>query len=291
MKRCVWTAPLPPPDPRTVADAQSAHLLWQACRLLFREGATPFQALGDPAAVRNFVLLACQKVGLPVRQDYRAQDVWLVPTDQEALAAVPKAVRRAVPQWHTPWRITFTSPTPPGAECLGRNHPFVVALARYLFEQAFSGAADTAATRCGAIRTRQVRRLTALALLRLRYQLVRQDRPPLPAEEVLVTGWEVFTDRWLSPEEALPLLSAEPEDNIPLQEKRDIVREALEDLRRHLELQGGLRDVVLARARELEEAYRRNCGTVEAAVRELKAEPHWPPDVLGLFVLQPVVGR
>jgi superfamily II DNA or RNA helicase len=249
------------------------------------------QILGDPAAVRNFVLLACQKVGLPVRQDRRAQDVWLVPTDQAALAAVPEAVRRAIPQRRTPWRITFTSPTPPGAEYLGRNHPFVVALARYLFEQAFSGAADTAATRCGAIRTRQVRRLTALALLRPRYQLVQQDRPPLLAEEVLVTGWEVFTDRWLSPEEALPLLSADPEGSIALQEKRDIVREALEDLRRHLELQGGLRDVVLGRARELEEAHRRIRRTIGTTVRGLKVEPYWPPDVLGLLVLQPVVGR
>lgn len=249
------------------------------------------QVLGDPAAVRNFVLLACQKVGLPVRQDRRAQGVWLVPTDQAALAAVPEAVRRAIPQRRTPWRITFTSPTPPGAEYLGRNHPFVVALARYLFEQAFSGAADTAATRCGAIRTRQVQRLTALALLRPRYQLVQQDRPPLLAEEVLVTGWEVFTDRWLSPAEALPLLSADPEGSIPLQEKRDIVREALEDLRRHLELQGGLRDVVLGRARELEEAHRRIRRTIGTTVRGLKVEPYWPPDVLGLLVLQPVVGR
>jgi len=250
------------------------------------------RVLGDPAAVRNFVLLACQKVGVPVRQDRRGQDVWLVSTEEQALVAVPEAVRRAIPQQRqqrrTPWRVTFTSPTPPGAEYLGRNHPFVVALARYLFEQAFSGAAHTAATRCGAIRTREVQRLTALALLRPRYQLVQPDRPPLLAEEVLVTGWEVFTDRWLSPEEALPLLNAEPEGTMPVQEKREIVREALDDLKAHLEPQGGLWAVVLERARELEEAHRRIRRTVGTPVRGLRVEPYWPPDVLGLLVLQPV---
>ncbi|MDR5708431.1 MAG: hypothetical protein QN172_02550 [Armatimonadota bacterium] len=39
-----------------MADAQSVHLLWQAARLLLREGAAPFRALGRvkyqrPAAV------------------------------------------------------------------------------------------------------------------------------------------------------------------------------------------------------------------------------------------------
>ena len=33
-------------DPRTVADAQSVHLLWQAGRLLLREDATPFPSFG-----------------------------------------------------------------------------------------------------------------------------------------------------------------------------------------------------------------------------------------------------
>src|SRR5687768_17254240 len=35
-----------PPVPEDVADATSAHLLWQASRLTLREGATPFRSLG-----------------------------------------------------------------------------------------------------------------------------------------------------------------------------------------------------------------------------------------------------
>ncbi|MHA2635806.1 MAG: hypothetical protein V2G48_07275, partial [bacterium JZ-2024 1] len=36
----------PLPSPEDVADAQSLHLLWQAARLLLREGAAPFRSLG-----------------------------------------------------------------------------------------------------------------------------------------------------------------------------------------------------------------------------------------------------
>ncbi len=36
----------PLPDARQVADVQSVRLLWQAARLLLREGATPFRSLG-----------------------------------------------------------------------------------------------------------------------------------------------------------------------------------------------------------------------------------------------------
>ena len=41
---CSATFPLPSPD--DLADAASAHLLWQAARLTLREGATPFRSLG-----------------------------------------------------------------------------------------------------------------------------------------------------------------------------------------------------------------------------------------------------
>ena len=42
----VTPASFPLPTPDDVADAASAHLLWQAARLTLREGATPFRSLG-----------------------------------------------------------------------------------------------------------------------------------------------------------------------------------------------------------------------------------------------------
>jgi superfamily II DNA or RNA helicase len=249
------------------------------------------QVLGDPEAVRDFVLVACQRLGLQVRQSRRHSDVWEVVTEPAAVEGVPEAVQRAVPLGRRRWTVTFTSPTPEGAEYLGRNHPFVAALARYLFEQAFSGSRDAVTARCGAIRTLAVQRLTTLVLLRPRFQLLQPDRPLL-AEEVLVAGWELYGDRWLSPQQALPLLLAEPAANLPAAEKKELVEAALQEAKRLL-ADGGenwLRRLLEDRATELEEAHRRVRQSVGKPVRGLKIQPHWPPDLLGVLVLQPVVG-
>jgi hypothetical protein len=251
------------------------------------------RVLGDPKAVRDFVLLTCQKLGIQVHPDRKQADVWHVLTQPGALEGVPEAIRHALPNdSRGRWMISFTSPTPEGAEYVGRNHPFVVALARYLFEQALEGAEHAAAARCGAIRTRAVQCLTTLILLRPRFQLLQPDRPPLLAEEVLVTGFEGFVDRWLPQDQALDLLNAEPSANLPASEKRELVDLMREEVRRLVEVApdaSPLGRILKERARELEEAHRRIRQSVGRPVRGLRVEPYWPPDVLGLLVLQPEV--
>lgn len=252
------------------------------------------QVLGDPAAVRNFVLLAGGKLGLQIKPGSQ-EDVWEILTEEAALQRVPDAIRQALPPGSQgSWKISFTSPTPEGAEYLGRNHRFVTALARFLFEQALSGAPEAVSARCGAIRTRAVSRLTTLLLLRPRFQLEPPQGPPLLAEEVLVTGWRAYTDHWLEPEEALALLTAEPSANVPLSEKRELVHSMLQEVRQILEGSDGrapLRRLLAKRAQELEEAHRRVRRSVGLAVRGYTVRWHWPPDLLGLLVLQPEVNQ
>jgi len=222
--------------------------------------------------------------------------VWDVVTEQAVLVNVPEAVRRALPaDRRGRWTITFTSPTPEGAEYVGRNHPFVAALARYLFEQAFAGTGEAVTARCGAIRTRAVQRVTALLLLRPRFQLLQPGRPPLLAEEVLVTGWELYGARWLSAEEALQLLLAEPAANLPAAEKRELVGAALREAEKFLDSdshspQDSLRALLEKRAAELEKSHRRIRHAVGRSVRGLQVQLHWPPDLLGVLVLQPLAG-
>ncbi|MDR7400404.1 MAG: helicase-related protein [Armatimonadota bacterium] len=251
------------------------------------------RVLGDPDAVRNFVLTACQRIGIQVRGG-RHPDVWDVVTEQAVLVNVPEAVRRALPaDRRGRWTITFTSPTPEGAEYVGRNHSFVAALARYLFEQAFAGTGEAVTARCGAIRTRAVQRVTALLLLRPRFQLLQPGRPPLLAEEVLVTGWELYGARWLSAEEALQLLLAEPAANLPVAEKRELVGAALREAEKFLDSdspQDSLRALLEKRAAELEKSHRRIRHAVGRSVRGLQVQLHWPPDLLGVLVLQPLAG-
>jgi hypothetical protein len=213
------------------------------------------------------------------------------------LARVPEAIRGALPAGSQGrWTITFTSPTPEGAEYVGRNHPFVTALARYLLEQALDQTASPVAARCGAIRTRQVQRLTALLLLRARFQLIQPRRSPLLAEEVLVTGFAGFGNAqevpWLTPDQALPLLTAEPSANLPDAEKKELVAGMLDQIRPLVQAPpdgNPLYALLQERAQELREAHRRIRQSVSERVRGLEVQPYWPPDILGLLVLQPHV--
>ncbi|GBD22897.1 RNA polymerase-associated protein RapA [bacterium HR29] len=249
--------------------------------------------LGDADAVQNFVLSVAKRLQLNIWQS-KSKDVWKVGTATTGLHGLPESIREALPRSAADtWSITFTSPPSEGATYLGRNHPFVTALARYVFEQALEGVDEAVAARCGALRTRAVRKLTTLLLLRPRFFLGEAGRPPLLAEEVLVCGFEGFSERWLRPAEALPLLSAESTSNMPLEEKRDLVSLVLEEVRAALTadaLDHPLRVILAERGEELAESHRRVRQSVGQYIRGFSVRSHWPPDVLGLLVLQPEVG-
>jgi len=260
--------------------------------------------LGDPDAVREFVLSAAQRIGLRVRADHGAPGVFCVDVSAQATVGLPDAVRFELPVGQGgEWRISFVSPTPEGAEYVGRNHRFVAALAHYLLEAALSNDSEAVASRCGVLRTRAVDFLTTLLLLRVRYLVNIPERAPLLAEEVLVTGFRppgVVGDPWLSNEEALRLLAdAKPDANIPFAEKREMIEAALAEIgewdnsngewEAHGPVQRAVLDKVAERARQLEESHKRIRRAVSLRVRELKVTPQLPPDLLGILVLQPMV--
>ncbi len=260
------------------------------------------QVLGDPEAVKNFVLEAGRRLGLQIKADRRNPEVFLVDISPEAIKGLPEVLRLELPKARDGlWRVSFVSPTPEGAEYLGRNHRFVAALARYIFEEALTKGAEAVASRCGVVRTRAVSRLTVLLLLRLRYLVEIPERPPLLSEEALVEGyeWQEAVPVWLPQEKTLRLLTASPEANIPLPEKRELVSLVLEELR-NWESSGerwgegsvlleGVRQRILERVRELEASHKRIRRAVSLRVRELKVKPQFPPDLLGLLILQPMV--
>jgi superfamily II DNA or RNA helicase len=266
--------------------------------------------LGDPDAVREFVLNAAQRLGLTIRrlgdrETRRRGDgeksggaqgdvasVYAVAVGPEAVATLPDAIRFALSAEKSGrWRISFTSPTPEGAEYLGRNHRFVAALARFLMEEALTKHGQAIASRCGVIRTRTVSRLTTVSLLRVRYLLHQPERAPLLSEEVLVAA---FTDggtpgarQWLADAEALRLLAeAKPDANVPMSEKRELVAATL---KAWPTLESALQERGKDRAGELEKSHKRVRQAVSLRVRELTVTPQLPPDLLGLLVLQPVV--
>jgi superfamily II DNA or RNA helicase len=246
--------------------------------------------LGDPDAVRSFVLEAAQRLGLTIGRDKRP-DVLRVQVSSEATAALPDAVRFALPAVKSgQWLVSFKSPTPEGAEYLGRNHGFVAAVARFLMEEALTRSGAATATRCGVIRTRAVERFTAVLLLRVRYLLEQPGGAPLLSEEVVV---KAYTDGaegtcvWLGDAEALRLLGdAKPDANVPLPEKRQLVTRLIEDWP---SLEAALRPPIEDRAAKLERSHKRVRQAVGLRVRELALKPQLPPDLLGLLVLQPLL--
>jgi len=259
--------------------------------------------LGDPDAVREFVLAAGQRLGLAISPDSRQPNVFRISL-APAANRLPELVRAALPETkNADWLVSFVSPTPEGAEYLGRNHPFVAALARYLLEQALTKPGQAIASRCGVVRTRAVKRLTSLLLLRPRYLIEQPQKPPLLSEEVLVVGYEWGpggAPQWLQDDEALRLLaSARPDANIPMAEKRELLNATLEPFGAWTEaspsqgpanaIEAGIRERVLQRAARLEETHKRIRRAVDMRVRGLTVRPQLPPDLLGVLVLQPVV--
>ncbi|HZM04287.1 MAG TPA: helicase-related protein [Candidatus Saccharimonadales bacterium] len=245
--------------------------------------------LGDPDAVRLFVLNAAQRLGLQIAPD-RRQNVFRIIVSPEARASLPTAIAAALPIIKTGyWFVSFVSPTPEGAEYLGRNHRFVATLAQFLMEEALTKGAAARASRCGAMRTRAVSRLTNLYLLRLRFLIEQPDHTPMLAEEVLVIGHSGTSDKpvWLAGDEVLTLLEkAHADANIGDVEKRELVSVALGGWEK---LDSTIKQNITGRADTLAEAHRRIRQAVSMRVRGLTVKPQMPPDLLGLLVLQPLV--
>jgi hypothetical protein len=248
--------------------------------------------LGDPAAVRLFVLNAAQRLGLPITAD-RRENIFRILVSPEARASLPPALAAVLPVIKSGhWFVSFVSPTPEGAEYLGRNHRFVTTLAQFLMEEALTQGAEARASRCGAIRTNAVSRLTTLYLLRLRFLIEQPDRTPLLAEEVQIVGHTGTADKpvWLKDDEVLSLLeTAQADANLGQEERRELVAAALFGWEK---VDAPVRENVAGRAAALTEAHRRIRKAVDMKVRGLTVKPQLPPDLLGLLVLQPnVVNR
>ena len=247
--------------------------------------------LGDPDAVRLFVLSAAQRLGVQITPDRRT-NVFRVIVSPETRATLPNAIAAALPTTKTgQWFVSFISPTPEGAEYLGRNHRFVATLAQFLMEEALTKGAAARASRCGAMRTRAVSRLTSLYLLRLRFLIEQPDRTPMLAEEVQVIGHTGTADKptWLAGDEVLTLLEkAHADANISDVEKRELVSVALAGWEK---LDSAIKENITGRAEALTEAHRRIRQAVSMRVRGLTVKPQMPPDLLGLLVLQPLVQK
>jgi len=236
--------------------------------------------LGDPDAVRRFVLNACQRLGAYVRKTGKGRYVL------ENLSTLPEEVSKAVPHANSQMVVSFTTPLPEGAEYLGRNHPFVTALAQYLMETALEKGPEAPVTRCGVVKTRMVDRRTVVLLLRVRFLMQESKRPPVLCEEVLTCGFTGNPDKpaWLAQHKVQDLVeSVKPEISLSSQERKEVLDEILSWWNL---LQPRLASIISKRGIRLKESHIR----VRAAAglrRKVELTPQ-KPDLLGVLVLLPI---
>ncbi|PPS43919.1 helicase-related protein [Chroococcidiopsis sp. TS-821] len=230
------------------------------------------EILGNEQDVERFVQSACSRLNFGLIQKKQG---WLLPTPPAFLQPLVGNKSRL---------LTFTTPAPEGVEYVGRNHPLVEGLARYILEDALENAKNPIAARCGFTTTDAVQKRTTLLLLRLRH-LLESSNQTLLAEECAVVGFTGSPSHplWLSPQEATSLLQqANPVSDVPQAIKQ---MELQELLGRMTELEADLEEFAKVRSRELAQSHRR----VRAITKEgqIQVKPQLPMDILGVYILQP----
>lgn len=233
--------------------------------------------LGNEADIERFVRNGCSRLNVSL---VKKRAGWLLPSIPVQLQPVLGQNERL---------LAFNTPVPEGAEYVGRNHPLVERMARYLLEDALENVQNPVAARCGLTVTDVVERPTTLLLLRLRHLLESQKHQPLLAEECLVVGFTgpPSDPLWLDPQEAMSLLQqSEPVEDLPLAMKQMEIEELLS---RMDELADELEHFAQERSHSLSQSHRR----VRAITKEgqVKVKPQLPMDILGLYILQPGVRR
>ena len=235
--------------------------------------------LGDPEAVRHFMLDAAQrlKFSMEKRDHYYLLDP----------SGLPLEIRERL-GWKKAVKVVFVSPPPEDVEnaiVLGRNHSLVAFLAERIFGRAFLPTSEQDFARCGAAYTGAVRARTVLALLRVRYRLTRRGQSDQFAEEVVTAAYETPAGRieWkVTDSTATTLLEqATAIGNISPQEKQQRIDRALEELSSD---QAALDSIANQRASELEATYERLKPTMGGG--KVTVTPY-PPDLLGVYVLLP----
>jgi ERCC4-related helicase len=236
--------------------------------------------LGDPDAVRNFVLNAAQRLGINVtpKEKYSLLDI----------APLPEELRQRL-GWLKPIKMVFDSPPPQDVEnavVIGRNHLLTIHLSEKITGMAFRPKAAEDNFRCGAAYTSGVKSRTVILMLRVRYILSRRGQPEQFAEEVVTAGYKAEGGNltWYTANDPnlLSLLeSAEVSGNITKNEKQERLRRALEEVEtKRPELQR----IAESRADELEGAHDRLREQIGGRTVKAKA---YPPDILGIYVLLP----
>ena len=243
------------------------------------------EALGDPSAVRDFVVSALNVlVGSRISESKEGYELETVNLSHSLLECLPGQSQPPIIQ------VSFDSPTPEGHLYLGRNHPFVEELCRTVLAHSVSredGGASARAARASVIKCKEVSIKTTLLLFRCRNVIERRDKSAqIVAEEMLLWGFRGSPSdkQFIDSQESRKLLdNASPTSDLSPPARKQFISdevERLEDLREQFDI------VAEERCQRLVEAHERYGKLVENK-RFQVVYPVLPMDVLGVYVLLP----
>ncbi|GAB48609.1 helicase-related protein [Mobilicoccus pelagius] len=244
-------------------------------------------ALGSHEEIEPFVIESVRTLGGSVVPREDGVEV--------TTGTLPAGIRDALPPSHAePLPFHRQMPVPRRHALLTRTDRAVEAVARFVLDTALdSNAAERPlATRAGVVRTRAVESRTTLLLLRYRFHL---DLPtPTGVRQIVAEDADVVAFRGsaadaalLDDEEAMALLTARADANIPSDQAREFAQRAIGAA---ATLAPVLEERAQARAVELLESHRRVRAGARAARAGLRVRAQLPVDVLGVYVYLPVLG-
>jgi superfamily II DNA or RNA helicase len=243
-------------------------------------------AIGRGEDVARFVRTVFQAAGVPVEESGPTVSV-------HVSNETPRALRQAMGRDDS-FIGRFDLPLQEDELYLGRTSPIVEGLAGWTLDQALDPAARDArpvASRCGVVSTSLVKTRTMLVIARFRFHLKVSGTgsETILCEEIvpLACSGTGATLQWLSAEESEKLLVARPEQNLiatAIEQQVGLLVGSLGSIQQSLESVANDRATAQLQAHERVREASRTKGHVSI-------KPVLPVDVLGAYVLLPVLGR
>jgi SNF2 family DNA or RNA helicase len=241
-------------------------------------------SVGSAADVKRFTIEALERHGAAVKVN-GAIDVDLQNSQRAFLEATNLG---ATLHDKRRFKARFEEPVDEKTLLLARTHPVVEGLASWVMDTALDPILDSAARRCGAVRTSAVSARTTALVLRIRYDLTSAASGGQQiAEEARIVAFRgsAAAPEWLAEDAAQQLFASSPSANVVPEMQSQSVRTVLDALPT---LQPALEAIARARAQDLRDAHER-VRTAGRMVGKTRVEARLPVDLLGIYVFLPHV--
>ncbi|MBM4248272.1 MAG: DEAD/DEAH box helicase [Euryarchaeota archaeon] len=244
------------------------------------------EGAGSSEELKSFATLALKLYGGTIKEKGESFEIDIRGTPQ----ALKDSLREFLGGKDT-FKARFEYPPEEDELWLTRAHPISESISTFVMDSALDPQGDKSkARRAGVIRTKAVPTRTTLLVLRYRFNLVSKDassEAKMLVEESRVLAFRGSPENaeWLPEEEALRLLTINPDQNITPDISRVQIQTILDKFD---QLSAHLNDEAAKRAAHILRSHNRVRKATKIKRTVQTVEPHTPPDILGVYVFLPV---